>query len=743
MPEFTLLPQQKAAAELPADAKVFLYGANGCGKTAAGVERVRYLLDHAEPFPEVIVFSPSRTLARPYADAVSESGLRAKVTTYNGFIQHSLELFWPMIAEKTAFALPEKKPHFLTIETAQVLMYKTVREKMDEGYFGALTSSAGRIFNQVMISMRKCAGAEIPYETYAARMRQSWGGDSGLLSVFDQAQECGMIFRDICLQHNLLDYALQVETFNNYLLPLEAYRDWLKAKQIHFIYDNVEEDVPAAHHLAKELIRLSRSAFVIQDSGGGHRSFLGCDPISAETLRTCCDTVIGFDQSVTCSSYVTSLKTAIRNPKLSNRELGDSPRRAFTIHTAYQYPDMVKQAVTEVADLVHVKGVDPSDIVILAPLVSDVLYASMERELREQNIRVYLHRPSRPLINEQITGSMITLCALVHPYHGIEVRMLDIVRMMQTLIPALDPMRGHLLVGKAFVPDKEWEGWYDLKRVEDMPESVQKRIPSGVAEAYGILRSWILQSRAAAKAETPDQLICRFFREIMIRDGFTCNEEVNLGVKKIIESAGNFRRLLDDLAEMPNSEDPSLPSWDEFFRMVGIGMVSANYYEEWFAQPKDSVLISLTSAYLSMDRPAKYQIWLNAGSPRWWERFYGQLTNDAVLSTQWAGDEKWTAVQVMQANDLHMKQQICGLLDRCGMRISLFSSELSESGQNQKSNLLYLFSTLDRRFSKDKPTEPDFFDFPQKISEDDPVYPGINDEYEVGVDPNRGGSYDL
>lgn len=729
---------QLSLIHLPPDAKAFLSGKSGSGKTSAGVARVRYLLDHAEAWPQVLVFTPNRASAKPYTELISHDGLRAQSLSYNSFIQRSLELFWPLISEAAGFSFPNLPPQFLTIETAQILMAHLIDPKMQSGYFSALSIPASRIYNQVMISLHKCASAEIPYETYATRMKSSWSGDSSLLPIFDQAQECGELFRRACLEHNLLDYSLQVEIFNRCLFPQPVYRDWLREKQLHFVFDNAEEEVPAAHHFARELIGFCRSALIITDTGGGFRNFLGCDPQSAESLRDCCGDVLEFNGSFICSAPVAAMERVLSDPAVTNKDLAASPRQAFHFSSHHQYPDMIKAAAADTAKLIRQRGVPPSEIVIIAPLVSDVLYTSMERELRERGVPVYLHRPSRPLISEAVTKSLLTLCALIRPQRGLQVRLLDIVQMLQTFIPALDPLRGHILVGRAFAEkaaDGEGSVSFLIKPFSGLPDTARERITPLIGGYFEMMRLWIEKQRTLDLP--PDQLIGRFFNEVLVREGFNAQEETNLGVKKVIESAGKFRRVLDHLNSLGETRAPALLDWDDFFKLVGLGMVAAQYYEEWFSQPKDSVLISLTSAYISMNRAVDYQIWLNAGSPRWWERFYSQLTNDVVLGQNWSENETWNAEQEMRYNDENMLRQVCGLLRHCRRQAFVYASELNESGQDQKSKLLYIFSELAYRFDRDKPSEPPLtFNFPFEIREDQAVYPGINDaDFYPGTPP--------
>ena len=732
--QIILTQQQKKLAASDPRARIWLSGKAGCGKTTAAVERVRFLLEQSDAWPQVLVFTPGRNYSTPYTGLLSGDGLRPAVTTYNSYIQNCLKLFWPLIAGETEFGRRKSYPMFLTIEAAQIIMAKLIAPKIDAGYFSGLTSSLSRVFNQVMVALHKCAASEIPFEQYAQIMKSSWGGDGALLPVFDQTQECGMLFRETCLRQNMLDYSLQLEMFNRHLLPHPVFRDWLREQKLHFIFDNAEEEVPAAHHFVRELSGLCSSLLLITDKDGGYRSFMGCDPVSAEELGSICDVKLTFDRSFVSSVPLQAMEQVIVDPKLGNADLPDSPRQAFSFASGHHYPEMIKKAVSDVAGLIRLQGVAPKDIVILAPLVSDVLYTEMERGLREQGIRVYLHRPSRPLLNERVTRSLLTLCQLVKPIPGTQVRLLDIVQMAQCFIEGLDPMRGQLIVGAMFREKKQDDPdpiLYEIKPFRELSPEKRSRIPGYIADRFEVLRVWI-EGQRKNKVHSPERIISEFFNDVLIRDGFITDIETNLGVRKVMDSMTKYREVLDYLG---NAETPAgeLPGWPDYFKLVGLGMINAKYYEEIYAQPENTVLISLTSAYLSMNRTADYQIWLNVGAPRWWERFYGELTNDAVLSRHWIPDKKWDVLTASAYNDLHMTRQICGLLRRCRKQVRAYASELSESGMEQRSKLLLTFASLTRRFKFDKPTEPvPDIEFIPELKEEEPLYPGISDSPSIG-----------
>ncbi len=114
-------------------------------------------------------------------------------------------------------------------------------------------------------------------------------------SRLPDAQACASEFRQYCLDHNLLDFSLQLEIFARILWNDATVRNYLTRSYRHVIYDNVEEDIPVAHDILAEWLPEFDSALLIFDEDAGYRRFLGADPESALELANLCDETVQLD----------------------------------------------------------------------------------------------------------------------------------------------------------------------------------------------------------------------------------------------------------------------------------------------------------------------------------------------------------------------------------------------------------------------------------------------------------------
>src|SRR3989337_827616 len=158
---------QIAVIERPLDAKIFLAGPAGCGKTTVGVERLLYLMAQGVRGDSILLLLPQRTLGRPYYAALRHPGVVAggqgRLLTIGGPAQRTADLFGPLVAAPAGFAHPDAPPVFLTLETAQYYMARQVRPMLDQGFFEAITIAPNRLYSQVVDNLNKAAVVGFPY----------------------------------------------------------------------------------------------------------------------------------------------------------------------------------------------------------------------------------------------------------------------------------------------------------------------------------------------------------------------------------------------------------------------------------------------------------------------------------------------------------------------------------------------------------------------------------------------------
>lgn len=713
--EFT--PAQQEAISAPLDSHTWLEGSAGCGKSTAAAARLQQLAAQGIPAQHILILLPQRTLAEPYTRVIDSPsfphGGRPDILTLNGLAQRTLSLFWPIAAASAGFNRPNRPPVFLTMETAQYYMARIASPLLQRGYFAAVSLTPNRLYSQLLDNLNKSALVGFPHTEISDRLSAAWNGASSQLRVFDQAQEAIILFRQFCLQHNLLDFSLQIEVFLRSLWPGLLCRQYLLSRYRHIIADNLEEDTPAAHDLLLDWLPHLDSALLLYDREAGYRKFLGADPTSALRLREHCQQQVEFHPPISLppvlsafsDAFAAALKqpgsdlpiTAPAAPSLSESEVLQRIRPQATRF----YPQMLDAAAREAARLIREEGLPPGQIAILAPYLSDRLRFGLIERLTRLEVPVRVLRPSRSLQEDAYIRCLLTLARLAHPAWQFPVDREDFTAMLSTAIVSLDLCRAGLLTQIVYPRKKEQvlPGDFNIVHAE-----MKDRITYADGGHYTELREWI----NTYTAQPPLQLeffFSRLFGELLTRPGFGFYNHPATGevTANLMESARKFRQAVQSTVELAD-----IPK--EFIRAVETGLVSAQYLRSWDSGAEDAVTIAPAFSFLLQNRPVSAQIWLDAGSNAWFERLEQPLTHPYVLSRQWQAGDKWDDTREVEANRQTLYRLAAGLMGRCTGRILLLHCELNEQGFAQQGALIknaaFAFGRIRRASQSPLPSPP-------------------------------------
>ena len=690
MPTLNLLQQR--IIDSPLDSKLFVSGPAGTGKTTAGVERMRHLLAQGVPGESILMLTPQRSLQEPYLDLLYSPERRAggDVTpaTIGGLARRTCDLFWPLAGEAAGFANPTQPPVFLTLETAQYYMAHLVRPLLDEGYFESVTIDRNRLYSQIIDNLNKAAVIGFSHTEIGSKLDLSYFGDPAQRRVYQDAQDCANRFRQYCLDHNLLDFSVQLEVFANTMWKQDIVKDYLVRNYRHLIYDNVEEDGPRAHEIIAEWSADFESALLIYDEGAGFRFFLGADVYTGLQLREVCDEQIQLQESFVMSEGVAELSDGLVEaivPNLESKVEGHRSSESLSIIQARFYPELLDAVVNEIQSLVSSHLISPSEIVVLAPYLSDALRFSITHRLEAKNIPWRSHRPSRSLNEEPASHALITLAALAHPHWNIPPPKFDVAYALMQSIDGLDLVRAQLLTDIVYRQRD-----LRLSPFEEIKSDVQERITYSIGSRYSTLRNWIEEYRASNVLPL-DHFFRKMFGEVLSQVGFGYHrnfDSVRVAAS-LVESVKKFRLALD-LTGFENL----LGLGKEYIQMLHDGVIAASYLEGWQNEDKDAVLVAPAHTFLMMNRPVTIQFWLDAGSSGWYERLAQPLTHPYVLSREWGEGRQWTDADDVQYSKEAMARLVSGLLHRCLERVYLGISELGESGFEGRGELLRAFQKV-------------------------------------------------
>jgi hypothetical protein len=685
-----LAPEQKNVALAPVDdpRTTFLEGPAGCGKTTTAVQRLQYLLGVGVPPDSMLVWVPQRSLARPFIEALRQpdapSGTHVQVLSIDGLARRMIELFWPTIAAQAGFD-PLCEPTFLTLETAQYYMGEVVQPLVDEGMFGDVTVPPNRLLSQIIDNLNKAALVGFAHTEIAERLGAAWGGPSSRLRVYEAVERAGDVFRTYCLQHNLLDFSLQLDTFMRHAWTRTECRQYLLRRYRYVIADNVEEDVPVAHDLLSEWLTEAVSALVVMDHSGGLRTYLGADPKGAARLADLCDHRVLLEHTFVSSPAVVALAQGLlgHNASQGPTATAELPSEA-QIDTAldvlqdHYHTGAVHQVVEEVVRLTQENGVPPTQIAIVAPFVDDALRFALLSGLETSGVPVRTHRPSRALREEPAVRCLLTLAALAHPHWEVCPPAEDVAQSLVQAIGGMDWVRGRLLADIVY---RTQDGSPNLSAFSRLNPGTQDRVTFLLGGRYSSLLNWLEQY----VAEPPmylDLFFSRLFDEVLARPGYGFRDDYDApsAAAVLVESVSKFRQVLalDDVNEVGK----------RYLRLVNSGVLAAQYLSRPTASDREAVFVGPAYSFLTANQVVGFQFWLNANSPSWGRRLYQPLTHPFVLTRHWPKDRVWTEDNEYLVGQEMLSRVLTGLLRRCRVKVYMVMSELNARGREERGPLL-------------------------------------------------------
>ncbi len=678
----------------------WLEGPAGSGKTHAATFRLKKLVrDNDVPSGQVLVILPQRTLAAPYYEALADpklvTGRQVTVTTMSGLARQVVELFWPLIAEEAGFDSAAVPPTFLSLESAQYFMAGVVDDLIErETYFDTVTIARNRLYSQIIDNLNKAAVVGFPYTQIAERLTLAdRNADPAQLRIYEEAQTCANRFRAFCLQHNLLDFSLTMELFTTMLWQEPTARAFLTEKYRHLIVDNVEEDTPAAHFVLGSWLEDCDGALLIYDTDAGYRRFLGADPGSALKLRALCDKHYTFDelQGIDADVSAFGAEMAVSLEQEATYAKGD-PRAAIDYDDHRYYPQMLDTVAAEIASLVVEKGVDPDEIVVIAPFMGDALRFSLGNRLDAAGVAWRSHRPSRALREEPAAQALLTLAHVAYGWPEDRPSRYDMAYALVTAIAGLDLVRAQLLTETRYNPVTG-----DLLPFDKIAAATQERITYRVGERFERLRTW-LETHPADANEPLDVFFSRLFDEVLARAGFGFHDDFDAAqtASNLVDSARNFRRTVTRIP-------PERGIAHEYASMVRAGVIADQYVRNWTVEDRDAVLLAPAYTFLMSNRPVDYQFWLNVGSGAWNERLYQPLTHPYVLTQEFDWDRvgrKWTDDDEVRVRTESLYRLTTGLVRRCRKQVYLGFSTLGEQGYEQQGPLLGAVQGMLRRLQQ-------------------------------------------
>ena len=371
---------------------------------------------------------------------------------------------------------------------------------------------------------------------------------------------------------------------------------------------------------------------------------------------------------------------------ISELPIPESPLPLDLLLTRF-IPEMMDAVTGHVASLIRERGVSPSEIVILAPVLPDAMQFAMTSRLEAASIPWRTLRPSRSLRDEFSSQVLLTLAELAHPHWNIRPSKFDVAYTFMFCL-GMDLVRAQMLAEIVYRPRD-----MSLSAFDRINDDMRDRLTFAFGDRYTALRDWLLRYRESMPLPL-DHCLRVLFGDVLSQPGFGFHQNIEAAriASSLIESIRRFR-----LAVEPSSVNLDHPNFDfgrEYVNMLLGGVLPAQYLEFWKPADVDAVLVAPAYSFLVMNRPATVEFWIDAGSSSWYEGLVQPLTNPYVLSRAWPPGRQWTFADAEQMDLANSARLLSGLLQRCREPLVLAISNVSENGFEQRGPLLRAFQRV-------------------------------------------------
>ena len=688
----SLTPEQSEFIHSSFKSRLFLEGPAGCGKTTASIVRLSHILKQVAG-NQILVFVPQRSLGAPYFSYFIQqkdySGSLPYILTFGGFAQRMIELFWPSVAGQTEFSNPRRQPFFLNMETAQYCMNEVAQPFIQKGFFQSVVIEKSRLYSQILDNLNKAAVVRFPLTDISQRLKGVNALDAGMEIAYDQVQTVALAFREYCYQHNLMDYSLQMDFFCSHLLDQPDFKEFFSKKHQVIVAENIEEDVPVFHDFLFNYLPMVDCAWLIYDQNGGFRSFLGADANSAHSLQKVCDQTIHLELPPTENGDARILSRALG--KCISREKLDKEDTNFGDFLVFRdfrfYPEMVAAVCQEAHRLIEQCRVDPQDIVILSPYLSDALHFSFHTMLENLSVPSISLRPSRQYLDDPVIRSLLSLAKLAHPQWLLPVSRYEFRDLMLCSLPELDIVRADLIARTLYHPDRQTEGIRPFDTITN--RETQERITFLNGEKIEKIQTW-MDEYQSGEPQPLDIFFSRIYGELLSQADFLFFQKMAWAdsISKLILSIKYFRYFATSFLESAERDFGA-----QYIQAIEGGLLPSAFFN-LDEGPASAVLVAPAHSFLMQNRQVAYQFWLDIGNLGWWERLNQPLTNPYLLNRDWDHSQKWTIAHEFSANQAALLKVVNGLLSRCKKQVITCSVSTNEHGAEQRGPLLRSLQSL-------------------------------------------------
>jgi len=615
------------------------------------------------PSNKIFVFVSSRYQSMWWKKKIEADYLFGEnISSYFGFVQKELKIFWPLILKKTKLEIANRvEPKFMTFESAQALMGKTVEFfRMKRDFLLEVNISDEELGRVFLVNLLNASLANISYKKIGDYLRL---GDGELTKkseeYYMQVNRVMETYIEKILEKGIVDYATSIYLYNNYLLDDEKYQKNLKKRMKYMIVDSINFSTLAEVKLIEKMRDSLKELIIVNNLdksfGNSYHSYREIEEKFLSTIEK----KIELKKETKFSKELEIIRENILLDE--NREI-ENPDLSINLELEYKI-DLNKKIIKKINGLIE-EGVNPNEITVISSTYDGTLEYALNKIAHRNGTILKVFGRNKKLMDNRLIYSMVNLSILFYKDREIKINF-DEFKVLLSVFLKTDVIRASLIARGIY----KLVGDYDLVELTD--ENLKKRLDESLLKRYEKLREFYLSLDRELKI---DELIKRIYLEILEESD---DKESNLSCKELIDSATNFISVIESFKLIKN---PNL----EFIKFIRNGAVSAENIYELNSRLKDSyMLLTTPTTYINSRKKSKYIIWSDIRVPV----IVVRDKNNLVASEVFIAKKRVSLQEELQEEKENSIAVLSYILKSCENKCYLFGSKYSIKGFEQCSEV--------------------------------------------------------
>ncbi|MCC0725281.1 MULTISPECIES: hypothetical protein [unclassified Clostridioides] len=575
-----------------------------------------------------------------------------KITTYIGFVKKELLKYWALIIEKCE-GINKKSisPTFISNSLSEYLIIKKVKEKrVKEGYFEDITGTNKSIAKSIITNINKSAFNLIDFDFIGEKIYSSKKNRNSIYRFsYTQMDEIISYYINTLLSNSMLDNALSVYLYNNYLLNDEFYLKILLKELRYIVVDSLENSSNAEVDFIEKVSSNVLESYIFFDFSKDYSVFNNTD---MDYINEKIISKIKFKEEI--------------NFKKSNIKIEDLyllPSSIELNQSSQLYNEMLDLVSEKVITLIE-SGISPKDIAIISPINNTILEYQIKDSLRERNIDVFNTKKDKKAIDYLYGNALVVATCIFYGY--------------------LD-----------FIKDEEYisflETILDINRIKAFKIFKETRhLEVDKIEGYNQYRDILQYIEEKKKSDIKiHEFLIQFYIDKMLnlKDG-----KKNVGLcKQIIAESESFSESADllGLKEEKIFIEALKTTINDYYSVIDIEELKS----------KDKIVITTPYSYISSNIDRSIQIWVDIGSNSWNMKIEKDISNLIVLRKSFEEKKIYTNEMEEYYKKYYLYNTIYNLLLSAN-KVYAYKSEYTINGYIQESMLYSILLKLSHKGDK-------------------------------------------